>query len=173
MGGGDVTKPSGPLSDEQKKEESKRALKKEIHDLLSQEAKWSQSPTAFDHLPPQEKPFPIEPFRNERARLPFKMSDEDRARRKAFLHSQELTDREPMRVPELEYMIYNPIRRLYRQPTDRLFNALAPIIGQHRVPAFRWVVPKFFFAWVGGCVLWYNIKFNQQVFFVFSQNLNR
>lgn len=164
MGGGDVTKPSGPLSDEQKKQESKRALKKEIHDLLSQEAKWSQSPTAYDHLPPHEKPFPIEPFRNERARLPFKMSDEDRARRKAFLHSQELTDREPMRVPELEYMIYNPIRRLYRQPTDRLFNALAPIVGQHRVPAFRWLVPKFFLAWVGGCVIWYNIKFNQQVY---------
>ena len=45
---------------------------------------------------------------------PFKMTDEDRHRRAKFLHAQELTDREPMNVPELERMIYNPIRRLYR-----------------------------------------------------------
>lgn len=167
-GGGDGKKgsevaKSTPLTDDQKKELSKKSLKKEIHSLLSQEAKWSQSPTAFDHLPPHEKPFPIEPFRHDRQRLPFKMSDEDRARREAWVHSQELTDREPVRVPELEYMIYNPFRRLYRLPTDRLFNALAPIVGEHRVPAYRFVVPKLFLAWVGGCVIWYNLKFNRQV----------
>lgn len=164
--GSDVAK-SSPLTDEQKKQESKRALKKELHDLLTQEAKWTQTPTAYDHLPAHEKPFPIEPFRHERSRLPFKLSDEDRARRKAWVHSQELTDREPVRVPELEYMIYNPIRRLYRLPTDRLFNALAPIVGEHRVPGFRWLVPKLFLAWVGGCVVWYQLKFNQAVIILF------
>lgn len=172
-GGGDGKK-SGEVAksslsiDEQKKVEAKRALKREIHDLLTQEAKWTQSSTAFDHLPPHEKPFPIEPFRFDRERLPFKMSDEDRARRKAWLHAQELSDREPIRVPELEYMIYNPFRRLYRLPTDRLFNALAPILGEHRVPAFRWIVPKIFLAWVGGCIAWYHFKYNRVVSIIFK-----
>ncbi|CAF0798322.1 unnamed protein product [Brachionus calyciflorus] len=137
------------------------SLKAEIKKLSSQEAKWTHEPTAFDHFPAHEKPFPIEPSPNERQRLPFKMSDEERLRRKIWVKSQELTEREPVRVPELEQMIYNPIRRLYRAPTDRLFQKLAPIVGEHRVPFFRMVVPKLFLGYVGACVLWYNIKYNQ------------
>lgn len=165
MGGDnkEVSKQTRALSDDEKKAQAKKALKREVHDLLTQEAKWSQPETAYDHLPAHEKPFPIEPLRHERQRLPFKMSAEDRARREAWLRAQELSDREPVRVPELETMIYNPFRRLYRLPTDKLFSALAPIVGEHRVPAFRWVVPKFFLAWVGGCVVWYHLKFNRQV----------
>lgn len=151
------------LNEDQKKELAKRHLNSERSKLLSQEAKWIQEPTAFDHLPPHEKPFPIEPFPNERQRLPFKMSEEDRLRRKIWAHSQELTEREPVRVPELERMIYNPIRRLYRAPTDRLFNALAPIVGQHRVPLFRMIVPKMFLGYLGACFLWYNVKYNTAV----------
>ena len=81
-------------------------------------------------------------------------------RRKIWVQSQQLADHEPVRVPELERMIYNPIRRLYRMPTDRLFNALAPILGEHRVPLYRFVVPKLFLGWLAGCTLWYHMKYN-------------
>ncbi|RNA24959.1 NADH dehydrogenase ubiquinone 1 beta subcomplex subunit 6 [Brachionus plicatilis] len=149
------------LTESQKKEVMKQNLKVEIKKLLSQETKWTKEPTPFDHFPAHEKPFPIEPFPHERHRLPFKMSEEDRQRRKTWIKSQELTEREPVRVPELEQMIYNPIRRLYRGPTDRLFQALAPVVGQHRVPFFRMIIPKLFLGYIGACVVWYNLKYHK------------
>ena len=150
-------------ADDNNKNTNKLDLKKELKGLKLEQAKWSQEPTMFDKMPAHEKPFSIEPFPNERQRLPFKMSEEDRMRRKIYLESQTLTDREPIRVPELERQIYNPFRRLYRLPTDKLFNALAPLIGSNRVPVARYVVPKFFLAYLTGCVLWYNIKYNYPV----------
>ena len=153
------------LTADQKKELAQKQHAKEVDSLLTTEASWSQPKTVFDNLPAHEKPVPIEPFPNERQRLPFKMTEEDRLRRKAWVHSQELTDREPVTVPELERMIYNPIRRLYRTPTDKLFNLLAPAIGEHRVRATRTLVPKLFLAYLGGCYLWYNIKYNKTVGF--------
>jgi hypothetical protein len=158
----DLTKTSS-LTDDQQKELAKRSLKKEVNSLLTEEAKWTKEFTPFDHLPPHEKPFSIEPFPNERQRLPFKMSEEDRLRRKLWVKSQELTEREPVRVPELETMIYNPIRRLYRVPTDKLFGMLAPVVGEHRVPLFRYFVPKLFLGYIGACILWYNVKYNPAV----------
>jgi hypothetical protein len=151
------------LNSDQKKDLAKQQHAKEVENLLLTEAKWIQPKTIFDDLPPHEKPFPIEPFPNERSRLPFKMTDEDRLRRKVWVHSQALTDREPVVVPELETMIFNPIRRLYRTPTDKLFNLLGPLIGEHRVRATRTFVPKLFLLYLGGCVLWYNIKYNKIV----------
>ena len=151
------------LTSEQKKELAQRQHVKEVENMMTTEAKWSQPTTVFDKLPAHEKPFPIEPFPNERQRLPFKMTEEDRLRRKAWVHSQELSAREPVNVPELETMIYNPIRRLYRTPTDKLFSALGPFIGEHRVRATRTLVPKLFLAYLGGCVLWYNFKYNKTV----------
>lgn len=158
---------SSNLTADQKKELAQKQHAKEVDSLLTTEASWSQPKTVFDNLPAHEKPFPIEPFPNERQRLPFKMTEEDRLRRKAWVHSQELTDREPVTVPELERMIYNPIRRLYRTPTDKLFNLLAPAIGEHRVRATRTLVPKLFLAYLGGCYLWYNIKYNKTVGFFY------
>ena len=151
------------LSKDEKKSLAQKAVKKEVSFIQVERAEWTQQPTAFDHLPPSEKPFPIEPFPNERQRLPFKMTDEDRKRRKIWVESQELTDREPIRVPELEKMIYNPIRRLYRLPTDRLFNSLAPMVGEHRVPFLRFCIPKIFLGYIGACLLYYQIKYNTQV----------
>ena len=101
-------------SAEQRKSSAKAQLERELAQMDKTEATWTAAPTAFDSWPAHEQPFPVEPFAHERSRLPFKMSDEDRHRRAKYLHAQELTDREPMNVPELERMIYNPIRRLYR-----------------------------------------------------------
>lgn len=89
------------------------------------------------------------------------MTEEDRLRRKAYLHAQELTDREPMNVPELERMIYNPIRRLYRAPADKLFNALAPVVGEAKVRGFRVLVPKLAMLYMSGVFLWYQFKYNK------------
>lgn len=150
-----------PLTDDQKKEISQQKLDHEIHDMNVKQSTWTSSPTVFDNLPAHEKPFPIEPFAHERSRLPFKMTDEDRLRRKKFLHSQELTDREPINVPELERMIYNPIRRLYRWPADKLFNSLAPVIGENKVRPARVLVPKIFMLYATGCFLWYQFKYNK------------
>lgn len=113
-------------ADEKKGEVAK--LEKELHDLKAQPAKWTKERTIYDRLPPYEKPFNIEPFRDERERLPFKMTDEDRLRRKRWVHSQELSEREPVRVPELEKQLFNPIRRLYRAPADKIFKALEPLV---------------------------------------------
>jgi hypothetical protein len=148
---------------DQEKNASKKSLKAELNSLFAQDAKWAKEHTPFDHLPPHEKPFNIEPFPNERQRLPFKMSEEDRLRRKIWVKSQELTEREPMRIPELETMIYNPIRRLYRTPADKVFSLLGPLVGEHRVPLYRFVVPKLFLGYLGACVLWYNVKYNSAV----------
>lgn len=152
---------SPALNEDQRKEVAEKSLAQEIDSMNKTPATWVSSPTAFDNLPPHEKPFPIEPFNHERQRLPFKMTDEDRLRRKKFLHSQELTDREPMNIPELERMIYNPIRRLYRAPADKLFNALAPVIGEQRVRPFRVLVPKLAMIYLSGCFLWYQFKYNK------------
>ena len=156
------------LSSDKVKEISKAKLGIERSKIKTEEAGWTQEPTVFDHLPAHEKPFPIEPFQHERSRIPFKMSDEDRLRRKIWVQSQELSEREPIRVPELERMIYNPIRRLYRLPTDRAFSMLAPLIGEKRVPIVRYLVPKFFLGYILGCVLYYNIKYNKPVGFFYT-----
>lgn len=149
------------LSEEELKDVAVSRRNKEVSSMTKTASTWSSTPTAFDNLPAHEKPFPIEPFHNERSRLPFKMTDEDRKRRSAFLHSQELTDREPMNVPELERMIYNPIRRLYRAPADKLFNALAPMIGEKRVRPSRVLLPKIAMVYLSGVFLWYQFKFNK------------
>lgn len=145
---------------EQQKAAASARLGQEVAQMNKTQAGWTAAPTAFDAWPAHEKPFPVEPFHHERSRLPFKMSDEDRQRRAKFLHAQELTDREPMNVPELERMIYNPIRRLYRWPADKLFNSLAPVIGEQRVRPFRVLVPKLAMLYMSGVFLWYQFKYN-------------
>ena len=46
---------------------------------------------------------------------------------------------------------------------NKLFNLLGPLIGEHRVSGQRTFVPKLFLLYLGGCVLWYNIKYNKIV----------
>lgn len=145
---------------EQQKASAGAKLHKEVARMNKEQASWTAPPTAFDSWPAHEKPFPVEPFHHERSRLPFKMTDEDRQRRAKFLHAQELTDREPMNVPELERMIYNPIRRLYRWPADKLFNSLAPVIGEQRVRPARVLLPKLAMVYLSGVFLWYQFKYN-------------
>ena len=163
----DKSKNSSSLTTEQQqqplsKEAAQAKLAHERKIFKIERAEWTEPKSDFDHWPPEERPFPIEPFPHERQRLPFRMTDEDRQRRKAWVQSQQLADHEPVRVPELETMIYNPIRRLYRVPTDRLFQALTPVLGgPNRAPVFRYLFPKLIMGWVLGCSLWYQLKYNR------------
>jgi hypothetical protein len=141
----------------------KDLVTKERKSMGIQRAKWVEPKTIYDDLPAHEKPFNIEPFPNERQRLPFRMTDEDRKRRSVWLESQQLTDREPVYVPELDKMIYNPIRRLYKVPTNKFFDSLVPIVGHEAAPALKFIVPKIFLAWIAGCTIWYNFKYVQPV----------
>jgi hypothetical protein len=106
----------------------KKSVQAEREALFREETKWTSQHTPFDHLPPHERPFNIQPFPTERDRLPFKMTDEDRLRRRKWVESQELSPREPVRVPELENILFNPIRRFYRYPMTRLFQLLTPVL---------------------------------------------
>ena len=54
------------------------------------------------------------------------MTDEDRSRRQRYIESQTLSDREPVRVNELEPLLLNPIRRLYRAPFNSTIKYLEP-----------------------------------------------
>lgn len=106
----------------------KRDVEAERKMLEKAEAKWIHKPGMDQHMKPEEKPFNIEPFSHERQRLPFKMTDQDRHRRERFLEAQTLSEREPVRVNELERLLMNPIRRLYLVPCNKFFNSLIPTV---------------------------------------------
>ena len=175
------------MVEDKKNEVAKRDLKSELHTLKTQEAKWTRTKSVFDHLAPHERPFNIEPFPHDRQRLPFKMTDEDRLRRKKWLESQTLTDREPVRVEEINKHIRNPIRRLYSMPMNFAFKLLAPVFvriilikilkynnkyiyfflikkgNTEALALSRWLVPKVLFCYFMGVVGWYQIKYNRPV----------
>ena len=79
----------------------KRDSNSEVEKLMSQPSKWTQPKTQYDHLPPHERPFNIQPFPLERNRLPFKMTDEDRSRRQRYL-----LNRKPYPI-EIQYELTN------------------------------------------------------------------
>lgn len=54
------------------------------------------------------------------------MTDEERAFRRKFLHSQHLSPDEPRVVPEMYEQLYNPIRRFCRAPMNAFQAALEP-----------------------------------------------
>lgn len=63
----------------------------------------------------------------ERERL-LGMSTEERAWRAQWLKDQHLAPNEPVHVPEYWRERYNPIRRFYRAPLDKLYNVLKPAL---------------------------------------------
>lgn len=62
----------------------------------------------------------------ERERL-IGMSSEERAWRKQWMKDLQLHN-EPVCVPELENKFYNPIRRFYRMPLDKVESLLTPVL---------------------------------------------
>lgn len=106
------------------------------------------------------KPMPIAGrMVRERERL-VGMTDAERAWRKQWLQDQILSPNEPVRVPELERELMNPIRRAYRKPLDVIFNALKPAFGERRAEVARYATGKVF---LGLAILYstvYYFKYN-------------
>lgn len=88
------------------------------------------------------KPMPIAGrFVSERERL-LGMTDEERAFRKQFLKDQILSPNEPRKVPEMYKVLYNPIRRFYRWPLDKVEASLEPIVGATKAHLIRYFTGK-------------------------------
>jgi len=81
-----------------------------------------------DKFPVWERDFNIEPFKFERARLPFRMTNEERLWRKQWLQDQVLAPDEPKYVPNLHKIHKNPIRYRWMVFWDGLFNKLRPAL---------------------------------------------
>lgn len=64
---------------------------------------------------------------SERERL-LGMSAEERAWRAQWVRDQRLAPHEPVYVPELIKARFNPIRRFYRAPLDKVFTTLTPVL---------------------------------------------
>ncbi|KAL1449344.1 hypothetical protein WDU94_000535 [Cyamophila willieti] len=77
----------------------------------------------------------------ERERL-FGMTDAERAWRAQFVKDQHLAPHEPVEVPEIYQEVYNPIRRFYRVPMDKVQTWLNPRIGEKAAEFTRFAVGK-------------------------------
>ena len=71
-------------------------------------------------------PFSIEPMPHVRQRLWKPMTNEERALRKQWVQDQILSPNEPRHVPEVYPK--NAIRRFYRYPWDKIYNALKTVM---------------------------------------------
>ncbi|KAJ8917721.1 hypothetical protein NQ315_005170 [Exocentrus adspersus] len=98
-------------------------------------------------------------YTRERERL-LGMTDEERAFRKQWLKDQELTAREPRPVPEMYKATYNPIRRFYRAPLDKLGEAIEPMVGPKRAMYIRYFTGKFFLGVAATYWVTYYFKYN-------------
>lgn len=106
------------------------------------------------------KPFPIaDRYVNERERLNG-MTDAERAFRAQWLKDQVLAHNEPRVVPELYKEMYNPIRRFYRWPLEKVYHILTPVIGDHRAYHVRFWTGKFAMMTVGLYAGYYYFKYN-------------
>ncbi|KAK3090108.1 hypothetical protein FSP39_009251 [Pinctada imbricata] len=103
-------------------------------------------------------PFNIEPLPHERQRLARVMSAEDRARRQEWLKAQILHPSEPMGDP---FMPYNPLRRLYRAPLDRLETFLRVRNGPDQARLLRQVTANILMAIGFTYFAFYWMKYNK------------
>lgn len=95
----------------------------------------------------------------ERERLAG-MTDAERAFRKQWLQDQVLSPNEPRNVPQMYKALYNPIRRFYRWPLDKLETALAPTMGVEGAHLLRFGIGKFGFLVAGALWFTYYLKYN-------------
>lgn len=89
------------------------------------------------------------------------MSPEERAWRAQWLKDQHLAPDEPVINPEYYRQRYNPIRRFYRAPLDKLENALLPKIGEQGAYFFRHLISKTAFALIMVYSTIYVFKYRQ------------
>ncbi|CAF0943786.1 unnamed protein product [Adineta ricciae] len=115
-----------------------------------------------DKFPVWEREFSIQPFKYERARLPFRMSNEERLWRKQWLQDQLLAADEPKNVPNLNKLHKNPIRYRWMVFWDSVFNRLRPVVGNNTASILRQVVPKLLVIHLGVCSWIYMALYHKQ-----------
>jgi hypothetical protein len=81
-----------------------------------------------DKFPVWEREFNIQPYKYERSRLPFRMTNEERLWRKQWLQDQVLAADEPKYIPNLHKLHKNPVRYRWMVFWDGLFNKLRPVV---------------------------------------------
>ena len=81
-----------------------------------------------DKFPVWEREFNLEPFKYERSRLPFRMTNEDRLWRKQWLQDQTLAVDEPKYIPNLDKIHKNPFRYRWMVFWDNVFNKIRPVL---------------------------------------------
>ncbi|KAK0168271.1 hypothetical protein PV327_002095 [Microctonus hyperodae] len=96
---------------------------------------------------------------SERERL-LGMTPEERAWRAQWLKDQHLAPDEPKVNPEYYRVRYNPIRRFYRAPLDKIENALLPKYGRDFAYFCRHLISKTFFLYIGISWCTYYFKYN-------------
>lgn len=96
---------------------------------------------------------------SERERL-VGMSDAERAFRKQWLQDQLLSANEPRKVPEIYKTLYNPIRRFYRWPLDKLQVLMEPVLGYQTSYLIRYFAGKSALAIAGLYWFTYYAKYN-------------
>ena len=95
----------------------------------------------------------------ERERL-IGMTDEERAWRARFVKSQELAPDEPIKPKGYDKLYYNPLRRFYRAPLNKVENALTPLLGEAAAIIVRNIIGR---SIIGIFVIygsWYYLKYN-------------
>ncbi|XP_014247304.1 uncharacterized protein LOC106665405 [Cimex lectularius] len=88
------------------------------------------------------------------------MTVEERAWRKQWIKDQKLHPSEPRVVPELYKELYNPFRRAYWYPLDRLFKPLEPVMGKEAALLARKITGKFCMAIFAVYCTAYYFKYN-------------
>lgn len=96
----------------------------------------------------------------ERERL-IGMTEEERKWRARFLKSQILAPEEPV-VPKGWYQErFNPIRRFYRFPMDKVESALTPLLGETKAHFVRHLLAKSAIGIFAVYSTWYYLKYNK------------
>lgn len=96
---------------------------------------------------------------NERERL-IGMTDEERAFRAKYLKSLNLAPDEPIIPKDYDKEYYNPIRRFYRAPLNKLENALIPMLGNTTAVIVRNVIGRSIIAIFTIYCGWYYYRHN-------------
>ena len=96
----------------------------------------------------------------ERERL-IGMTDEERAWRAKFVKSQNLSKEEPI-IPEgYHKAYYNPLRRFYRAPLNKVEGTLTSTLGAQGAYIVRHVTAKFIMGGIAVYGAWYYFKYNR------------
>ncbi|GAB1860426.1 hypothetical protein CAJAP_01505 [Camponotus japonicus] len=96
----------------------------------------------------------------ERERM-LGMTDEERAWRKKWLDAQKLAPEEPVTPPGYYKEMYNPIRRFYSAPMNKVQNMIEPVLGYTGAHVARHIISKTAIGIFTVYCIFYHLKYNK------------